>query len=792
MAYIDKKMGRDLWRMKGRAIASVLLITMGSMMYAGFMSMMPNVQGFFYDYHEDMNFADLQVIAEAVPLNVTAQLEAVQGVDDVEARLEFPARIETSQLEDTAAKLLGVNATRRPIVNDIVVTKGEFLDSNYPDEVVLEKSFAEANNLDVGDELTTTILTQTVTFAIRGIAASPEFMLFLVDPASMIALPGTLAVIWVPLETLQDNVSMPGMVNQFSLTYEDDAVGSDLRDDVRAILYATGNTRIFELPKDKIPAYYFIKEDLEYGGETSAAFAMIFLLVAFFVVYSAYARLIASQRREIGVLRGLGYSRRRVLFSYVYTAAILGLVGSLIGVILSAPLGYGLSIFYVEMTFGLTPETYDFELLSSIVALAFGPITAGLAAGLASRKITKMEAHEAIRGSTLDVKPVKVTLLEKILGVFRGKKLSYTTRYLSRNLSRRKLRSFLVTAAIAGSLALAAIAPLIVDSMFLSVEDAMETTEKWDFLAEFSPSQNQSTLDSLTSSSLNIARLEPVLRSGGATLIDGEVSFLNVIGIPQSSQLHVFNLKEGRTFSSSYEAVISSILAKELDLKVGDDVTVFYTETISARYNITGISAEFLEGLYINIVDARAVEVSNDATAAYVRAVNGRITNARTEFEGLPYVSAITSKEEVSQGLRDLLEPFMGFIYAFAMIGLLMAILVVSNIVMISVLERYVEYGQLKALGYGQRKIRNMVLTESLALAVVGVIVGIPLTFLIMEAFVPMLSDFFSYYRTFITPMPIIGVSVAIIIVTILASLPAARHLGSMELSSVISERQFG
>lgn len=789
MAYIDKKMGRDLWRMKGRAIASVLLITMGSMMYAGFLSMMPNVQGFFYDYHEDMNFADLEVYVEITPLNVTTQLEAVPGVKDVDARLEFPARIESSQLEDTAAKLLGVNATRHPIVNDIIVTKGDFLDPNSPDEVLLEKSFAEMNNLDVGDELTTTIFTQTITFRIRGLAASPEFMLFLVDPAAMISLPGSLAVIWVPMETLQDNLSMPSMVNQFSLTYEEGAVESDVRDDVRAILDTSDI--ILELPKEKIPAYYFIKEDLEYGRETAAAFAMIFLLVAFFVVYSAYARLIASQRREIGVLRGLGYTRRRVLFSYVYTAAILGLVGSIIGVILSAPLGYGLTIFYVEMSFGLTPEKFDFDFISSIVALAFGPITAGLAAGLASRRITKMEAHEAIRGSTLDVKPVKVTLLEKILGLFRGKKLSYTTRYLSRNLSRRKVRSFLVTAAIAGSLALAAMAPLMVDSMFLSVEEGMETTEKWDFLAEFSPSQNQSTLDSI-SSSQNVTRIEPVLRSGGAIYIDGEANFLSILGIPQDSQLHVFNLKEGRAFSSSGEAVISSILAKDLSLKVGDDITVYYNETVWEPYSITGISAEFLEGLYIDIVDARTIDGTSNATAAYVLAVNGRVSNARAEFEGFSYVSAITSKEDVSQGMRDLFEPFMSVIYVFAMIGLLMAVLVVSNIVMISVLERYVEYGQLKALGYGQRKIRGMVLSETLALTVVGVIAGIPLTFLIMEAFAPMMTDFFSYYKTFITPIPIIGISLAIILVSILATLPATRYLGKMELSSVISERQFG
>ncbi|MFQ5883767.1 MAG: ABC transporter permease [Thermoplasmata archaeon] len=764
---------------------------------ASFSSMMPNVQDFFYGYHEKSNFADLEVFVERVPIDVTTQLGGVPGVKDVDTRLEKSARGSTSGLEDFAVKLLGVDASRYPYVNNITVTRGKYLNSSHPNEILLEKGFADRNNLDVGVDITVTIGNQTLALEVGGLAASSEFLLFLIDPAAMIPLPGSLAIMWISLETLQETLtasqseSWIGMVNQFSFTYEEGADENDVRSEIRAILHATtGTTQILELPKEKIPAYSFIKQDLEQGEETTAAFAFIFLLVAFFVVYSAYARLVASQRREIGVLRGLGYPRRRILFSYIYVAAILGLVGSIIGVILSAPLGYGLTIYYGEMVFGLTPETYSFDIPSAIIGLLFGPITAGLAAGLASRSITKLEAHEAIRGSTLDVRPVKRTFLERVLGLFRGNRLSYTTRYMARNLSRRKLRSALMTGAIAGSFALAAMSPLMIDSMFLSVDDALETVEKWDFLAEFSPSQSQSTLDSISSS--NITRVEPVLRSGGITLQGGEVNFLNILGIPQDSQLHKFNLKDGRAFSSSGEAVISSILATELDLKVGDDITVFFTGNVSAQFEITGISAEFLEGLYVNIDEARAIDGSNNATAAYVLAVDGRVSNARADFESLSYVSSITSKEDVSRGLRDLMEPFMGFIYAFAMLGLLMAVLVVSNIVMVNVMERYVEYGQLKAIGYGQRRIRRIVLSETLAVTLVGIIVGIPLTLLIMESFVPMMTEFFSYYKTFITWPPMVGIMVATIVVAILATLPAVRHLGKMELSSVISERQFG
>ena len=74
MGYLDRKMRRDLWRMKGRAVASVLLITVGAMLYVAFMAMMPSVQTFFYDFYEESDFTDFEVYVNHAFVNVTQQL----------------------------------------------------------------------------------------------------------------------------------------------------------------------------------------------------------------------------------------------------------------------------------------------------------------------------------------------------------------------------------------------------------------------------------------------------------------------------------------------------------------------------------------------------------------------------------------------------------------------------------------------------------------------------------------------------------------------------------------------
>lgn len=784
MGYLDRKMRRDLWRMKGRAIASVLLITVGAMLYVSFMAMMPSVQTFFYDYYEESDFTDFEVYVNHAFMNVTQQLEAIPGVEAVEPRLAFPASVALSSTEEVTGQLYGVNSSREMLVNRLTLTSGRYLDPSDPNGVLLDKNFADSKGYDVGDQIEVIIQNQPHTYTIRGLVVSPEFLFWAIDAEAMIPLPGTLGIVFMPLETLQQALpAYTGAVNQFSFLLTED-LEEDAKEDIVEVLYPP----LLVLNKEDIPVYALIKEDLEQGGGSTAAIALVFLLVAFFVVYSAYVRLVASQRREIGVLRGLGYSRRRILFSYIYLAAITGLVGSILGVVLSIPLGFYLTDWYIQMIFGLTSDTVHFDVMSGVVGLLFGPITAGLAAAFATVSIIRLEAHEAIRGSTVDMKPVKKTLLERIFGVFRGKKLSYATIYMSRNLSRRKVRSGLMVLAIAGSFVLGVMGPIMVDAMVVSVDLALDDIEKWDLLVEFSGTVNRTQVDGIDSPTID--HKEPVLRIAGT--VGDENTPVSLIGIPLDSELHKFKLDKGRVFNAPNETVVTTLMAKELGASVGDAY-----EMGGFTFQVTGIAKDFQEGFFIPVSQARTIANANTttdqyATALWVRAADGQISEAEDYFRGLPFVSSVTEKTEVSQGLKDLLASFGAAMYIFSIIGILMTVLVVTNIVMISVMERYVEYGQMKAIGYNQRTIRRIVLSEVLILAIAGVGVGIPLYWLVGEWFVAIMEEFFSFYQNVITWEPMVAMAIVTIVVALLAALPAVRHLGKMEVATVISERQFG
>jgi putative ABC transport system permease protein len=95
---------------------------------------------------------------------------------------------------------------------------------------------------------------------------------------------------------------------------------------------------------------------------------------------------VTERIREIGVMRSIGVLRREVLWMFLYEAAILGVIGSVIGGILSTAFGYLISVIFIEVTtagttFGENFTVFDLSAVGYIVfGMVFG-IATSIAAG---------------------------------------------------------------------------------------------------------------------------------------------------------------------------------------------------------------------------------------------------------------------------------------------------------------------------------------------------------------------------------------------------------------------------
>ena len=74
------------------------------------------------------------------------------------------------------------------------------------------------------------------------------------------------------------------------------------------------------------------------------------MIVAGVSIFNIMMMSVTERIKEIGIMRSIGPRRREVMSMFMYEAAILGVVGSLIGGVLSILAGYAISALVLNTT----------------------------------------------------------------------------------------------------------------------------------------------------------------------------------------------------------------------------------------------------------------------------------------------------------------------------------------------------------------------------------------------------------------------------------------------------------
>ena len=135
------------------------------------------------------------------------------------------------------------------------------------------------------------------------------------------------------------------------------------------------------------------------------ALSLISLLVGLFLVYTTIQATLVRRRRELGVLRSLGATRGQVLRLLLTEAAVVGLIGTLIGL----PIGWFAATLNVETVSGTLRDIYLLDELERLVvptwiyvlAACLGLGGAVLGALLPSIDAAKREPRELLGRSSL-------------------------------------------------------------------------------------------------------------------------------------------------------------------------------------------------------------------------------------------------------------------------------------------------------------------------------------------------------------------------------------------------------
>src|SRR5579859_1836928 len=446
MRALDRKLLRDLSRMKVQAAAIALVVAAGVAMFVAMLATYRSLRVSEHHYYTQQRFAHVWAGLSRAPSSVTRSINAIPGVAAVEGRIKDQVVLDVPGLDEPAsAELVSIASTPEHAINDLYLRRGRHVEPGHAGEVLVSEAFAEANHLSLGDRMTAVVAGQRVALRFVGVALSPEYVMP-VPPSGLAPDDRRYAILWMAKGELESLADLRGAFNEVAVRL---APGADERAVIAAIdpiLEPYGGRGAFG--RHSQPSHTMLEEHLQALRSLAVVMPTIFLLVAAFLVNLVLSRLVATQREQIGLLKAFGYASGRVATHYLELTLLIVLPGVALGLPLGARLGVLFADFFVAffrfpvLVFRVEPAV---ALEASVVAI----VSAALGALGTVRRVVAMPPTVAM---AQEIPRFRRSLLD-LVGLSRL--LAPASRMTLRNVTRRPLRSALSVAGM--SLAVAVV-----------------------------------------------------------------------------------------------------------------------------------------------------------------------------------------------------------------------------------------------------------------------------------------------------------------------------------------------
>jgi lipoprotein-releasing system permease protein len=136
-------------------------------------------------------------------------------------------------------------------------------------------------------------------------------------------------------------------------------------------------------------------------GVATAITVSVFTLIAGLAMFNTLAMIVLEKTKEIAILRSMGYSRQDISRIFLWQAAIVLGIGTVIGCALGAVITYAISQYPLPITGIFTTHKFlvQWSRWHYVEAIAVSVITVMVASLIPSRRAARLEPGDIIRGT---------------------------------------------------------------------------------------------------------------------------------------------------------------------------------------------------------------------------------------------------------------------------------------------------------------------------------------------------------------------------------------------------------
>ncbi len=386
---------RHLCLNKGRTFLSALGIALGVGVFVSIqIAIYTAIESFNATVDHVTGKANFQIVSSGsgFPEEVYLQVKKVPGVKAATPIIQFIPKIDDPIGEPLY--LLGIDVFSDQQFRDYQFQETEEEDLNFlrdPKAIAITEKLAHRHGLKKGDRLTLIAgsrkidLTITNLLKMEGPAKSLEGNFGLMDIASA-----------------QEALERVGSIDRIDLIIEESISYDLVQKEIKRVIPSgvqirRSDTRSGQIEK-MVSAFHL----------NLTALSLISLIVGMFLIHNAISISVIQRRREVGILRSIGISQSQVLCLFMGEAALIGCLGSLIGIgmglLLAKGMLYSVSRTITALYLLVKAEDLVIPPLLLLIGFGMGLLVSMLSSIGPAMEASKISPREALFLGTLETK----------------------------------------------------------------------------------------------------------------------------------------------------------------------------------------------------------------------------------------------------------------------------------------------------------------------------------------------------------------------------------------------------
>ncbi|MBL8940823.1 MAG: ABC transporter permease [Archangium sp.] len=325
------------------------------------------------------------------PADVLTRVRAMQGVKLASGRVQgmvaLPAR--SAPLLNgkpvVSVQLVGIDRDEVEPVRPVTVTDGKPVKELGADDVLVSETLRDGAKLKLGDSLVVPSVAGSRTFHVAGFLNTR---------------PGGIESVFVTLPAAQETLGLREQLSQVDVRFSE---GVDAAATRQALLTALGAGYLAEASRGNTQ----LIDQVTRAAMPMQAFGVLAMVMAGFIIFITFRTVVVERRRDLGLLRALGASRRTVLAMVTVEGLLLGVVGTALGILVGIAMERlvisGLAPVWRSQV-GLVLEPQPTALKTLLVGVVLGVGGSVLSCLAPARQASRVSPREAMRPSGGDAR----------------------------------------------------------------------------------------------------------------------------------------------------------------------------------------------------------------------------------------------------------------------------------------------------------------------------------------------------------------------------------------------------